>query len=821
VRRRWLLVSVALLALALLAGRVLSGWYVDYHWYASQGAQRLWLARATDLLLLRGAAFVAGFLFALANLLAVRHSVHSLRLPRRIGNIDFSEEVSDRILNATALAMAIFLGVVLAMPHDDWLSVELIRHGQRFGETDPYFQLDLATWLYHIPLESSVHLWAMVALIGMTLLVTFLYALTPSLRWEQGALYVSGYVRRHLFMLGAVLLLLMAWGYRLDAYGLLHQGTGPLGALSAIDHRVGIPSNLILAMIAVASAMLVAWAGWTGQVRVAFVTLTIMLLSALTVRQVVPTVAGRFVTSPDAESQEQSYREIRNGYTRRAFAVDEVVPVTPGQRTLALDDALGGASLWDGEALRRAMSSSRPGGRQNGALSWEGQDGRLVAFALQEPAGQAAEGGAAGWGLERVAADVTDDRGAPVARDHPELSASQPLLGVYVFDSASAWQSLLDTGAVAAGRPIVSLIDRVAHAWHLQNLALLRRDPGEPPARVVLRQDVQQRLQHLYPFFVQESRVAPLVWRDTVYWAVHLYDASDWYPLSTPYRVGTRSVRYQRLAAIGLVNALTGRVTAIPHARPGPMMATWLARFPELFTDGATFDAGLLLKVPPPSDGAWLVAQALAQAGLRGEFEARGRLPVQMIDSLFGRASLPPFLDRSTGALALSLPILEPTDEVRGLLVATGGPDVQFQWERWEERGPKWGRIVADLQVAVDSLPGNEAARPLPGAVRLVPSAAGPAALQTHYTVRPDGDMSVHVAAIRHGDSVFTGRTLFEAAGMPNPVETVEPLTPEEFRRRVAALYDAMREAMRRGDWAGIGATWDALGRLLRAARQP
>jgi hypothetical protein len=68
---------------------------------------------------------------------------------------------------------------------------------------------------------------------------------------------------------------------------------------------------------------------------------------------------------------------------------------------------------------------------------------------------------------------------------------------------------------------------------------------------------------------------------------------------------------------------------------------------------------------------------------------------------------------------------------------------------------------------------------------------------------------------------VFTGRTLFEAAGMPNPVETVEPLSPEEFRRRVAALYDAMRQAMRRGDWAGIGATWDALGRLLRAARQP
>jgi hypothetical protein len=37
----------------------------------------------------------------------------------------------------------------------------------------------------------------------------------------------------------------------------------------------------------------------------------------------------------------------------------------------------------------------------------------------------------------------------------------------------------------------------------------------------------------------------------------------------------------------------------------------------------------------------------------------------------------------------------------------------------------------------------------------------------------------------------------------------------------VGALYEAMREAMRRGDWAGVGATWEALGRLLRDARQP
>lgn len=815
--RRWLVPAVATIAVALLAGRVLSGWYVEYQWYASQGAQRLWQVRAADLLMLRGSAFVLGFLFALANLMAVRHSVRSLRLPRRIGNLDFSEEVPARILNSTAVVVSLVLGLVLAAPHDDWMLVDLIRHGVPFGETDPYFRLDLSTWLYHIPLESTVHLWAMLALVGMTLFVTFLYALTPSLRWEQGTLYVSGYVRRHLFILGAVLLLLLAWSYRLDAYGLLHVGTGPLGALSAVDHRVGIPSNLLLALIAIASALLVAWAGWGGQVRVAFFTLTVVLLAALTVGQVVPAVAGRFVTEPDAEDQEQSYREIRNGYTRRAYAVDEILRTDSTTRLPSYADAVRGASLWDSEALRRVVGGPRPGAAPNGPLAWEAQDGRLVAWQLVRPTASSMNP-LAPWGLERLAADVADDRGAAVRRDHPELAEPQALAGVIIHDSAAAWTAIDDTSS-GIGRPLRSLVDRVTHAWHLQNLSLLRQDAGEPPRRIVLHQDLQGRLRALYPFFRQESRPSPLIWRDTVYWAVPLYDASDWYPLSIPLRVGGESVRYHRLAAIALVNARSGRVTAVPHPRAGPMASTWMARFPELFTDATRLEPGFAPLVAPPGDGTWLVAQALAHAGLRGEYEARGRLPVQPIDSLFERAAMPPFLDRVTGELGLAIPILEPTDELRGLLVASGGVHPQLRWTRWEPRSAKWTTMVQSMQAVVDSLPTTREARPLPGAIRVVPSADGPVALQAFYSVRPDGGMQVHAAAIRHGDSVSTGRTFVDAAGMPDPVETVEPLTPEEFRRRVGVLYESMREAMRRGDWSGIGATWDALGRLLRSAR--
>jgi len=819
--RRWLLTTVALLAALLLAGRVLSGWYVDYQWYAAHGGGRLWLVRAMDFALLRGAAFLLASAFAFANLLAVRHSVRSLRLPRRVGNLEFSEEVSARILTGSALGLSLVIGVLLALPHDDWMAVELMRSGQPFGETDPYFRLDLGTWMYHLPLEASVHLWAIIALVAMTILVVFLYALTPSLRWDQGRLYVSGYVRRHLFALAAVLLLLLAWGYRLDAFGLLHEGTGPLGSISAIDHRVGIPSNLALALIAVSAAMLVAWAGWSGHVRVAFITITGMLLSTLTVRQIVPAVAGRFVTAVDVEAKEQSYRGIRNAYTRRAYGVDQVDPLPATDDHMAAGDVLRGASLWDGEALRREIASTRRGARPNGTMGWEVQGGRLVALSVQQPLGPGATGDAPAWGLARVAADVTDDRGSPVPRDHPELLDGQTIRGVLVSDSATSYYVLSDTSTEIAGRQLLTLTDRIAHAWHLQNPSLLKRRPGEPPLRVVLRRDVRDRVGTLYPFFAQGTRIMPMVWRDSLFWAVHLYAASDWYPLSSPYQLGGAEVRYLHHAAVALVNARSGRTTALPSPRAGPMAASWISRFPELFADAAMLDPELLAAIPPPVDAAWIVAQALAQAGMRGEFDARGHLPAQPMDSLFSWLSTPPFVDRVSGTLAIAIPILEATEDVRGLVIATGGPNATVRWER-SPTPPRFSRLVAELHNASDSLrTALRGTRSLPGPVRMLPTEAGPIAIQSLYAVRPDASMQVLMTALWRGGRVAVGRTLIEAAGLPEPSVSDEPLTPEDFRRRVAQLYESMREAMRRGDWSGIGAAYEALGRLLRSPRQP
>ena len=814
--RRWIVVTVTAAALLLILGRVLSGWYVDAQWYAALGATELWRAKAANLLLIRGGLFLLGTLFVFANLYAVRYSVQSLVLPRRVGNLEIGEEVPGRILVAVVALLSVLIAALLALPYDDWVTLELARHGALFGETDPFFNRDLAYWLHWMPLESGLHTWALIALISVTLVVIFLYALTPSLRWDGGRLQVTGHVRRHFFTLATILLLLLAWGYRLDAYSLLHHGSGPLGAFTATDYRVGIPMNLGLVLSAIVAAMLVGWAGWTGHLRAAFVTLTLMLVAALVVRQIVPPIAGRFRSADEPE--QRTYREIRNGYTRRAYDVDRL---TKGEEPAALpsfDVAVRGAGLWDGAALRRVLSR-RPAAVASGALGWESQDGRLVAFVADQPTGPATSDGRAAWGITRVAADVSDERGAPLVRDEADAFGGRVLAPVLVHESAASYYVLADTAGHAAAPALRGLRTRVAHAWHLQNLRLLRL-PADGTVRVMLHRDVRERVRALYPAFAQATQVSPLVWRDSLFWALPLYATSTWFPLSQEFHLGEAPVRYLRHAAVALVNAHTGAATAIADHDPEPVTASWMRRFPGLFTDAAALEPDLTRLLPPRVDGMLVATLAFGQVGVRGEFQPPAHLPRALVDTVFTLPSTTPWVDAATGFLRLSFPLLDPAERLRGVVTSGGGPRFLPRWHPIDSVGPHWQVIADRLQHAGDSLRASvRNIRTTAGPVRVIPTATGVIALQTTYVTRADRTPHVLFVTLLRGDEATAAPTVTGAAGMPVPVITAVPVTPEEFRARVQALYDSMRDAIRRGDWAAFGLAYDALGRLLRSPR--
>src|SRR3990172_2137831 len=100
--RRALALAGAALALALLAGRLLAGAYAEWAWFDALGMASVWRARLVALTSLRAGLFALAFAFAFVNLVAMRRSIVSLVLPRRLANLVIGEAGPGRLLTLAA-----------------------------------------------------------------------------------------------------------------------------------------------------------------------------------------------------------------------------------------------------------------------------------------------------------------------------------------------------------------------------------------------------------------------------------------------------------------------------------------------------------------------------------------------------------------------------------------------------------------------------------------------------------------------------------------------------------------------------------------------
>ncbi len=824
--RRTLLYLLSALALILLGGRILAAIYVDFQWYSSLGAADLWREKAFAMLVTRGGSALAAALFVFANLYAVRQSVVSLVLPRRVGNIEIGEEVSGRRMLAAAAVISLLLGGLLTLPRVSWISLLRVRHGATFGESDPYFENDFAFWVNWLPLEQAMFVWGLITVLATAAVVIFLYALTPSLRWERGSLFVSNYVRRHLTILGALLLVVLAWNYRLDGFGLLLSGSGPDGAFSYIDHRARLNANIWLSLITMVAALVIAWFGWSGQLRLALITVVGLLLLSVGLRTVMPAGIRRLAVVHDSEARERPYTAIRAGFTRRAFALDRVAIETEGLAFESAAEASRSVSVWDPLALARALAMGA--GRAEvvpPAVGWAPGPEGLIAVVPTPGSGVAPAARAEDWDLIRVLAMAGDMRGDPIAigadgRPFPRPQRSAPLV---VYPGATGHVILEDTFGRLGAPEIESLRSRLAHAWSMQNVPLLFGELPQIRPRIIMTRDLRERVRAIAPFLTVGTAIWPLVAADTVHWMVDLYSTSRTYPLSDRVLLGDREYRYAQRAATAIVNGSTGRVLLVADPGVDPVTRGFMTAFPSLFTTWNRVPESLIRAVPPAVDEVRMHAVVLARFGLRGETLRRGRpADWEGADTLFARGA-PPLFMVPGGALGWSHAVLDARDRIAGLVVGTGGEVRTSHWLPIPSEGERWPTTLDLLQRAVDTIADfPRDARGVRGRLRLLPTPEEPLILQTIYAWHDDAPPTLaRVAAIARG-RVRLGTSVAVALGVPDHAvtEDVQPLDPTEFRRRVAELYDAMRSAIARGDWVAFGTAYEALGTLLQRPSQ-
>lgn len=810
--RRGILGLLAGGALALLAGRWIAGLYADWALHEALGFGELWRLKASTALTLHVATFCIATMFAFVNLLAVRHSIVSLVMPSQLGGLEIAEEVPTERLTIIAAVLAILVGLLFTLLPQDWSAARLALDGVVFGELDPYLQRDLGHYVTWLPWERALQARAMTFTLAVATLVTLLYGATPSIRWTSAGPYLSTWVRRHLSLIGGLIIGLIGWGWHIDRYERLSPGSGVWldatteAVFSAFDYRIALPFRAIAAFATIPIAAVLVYSGWRGHLRSAAAMLGALILLGPVASAVLPAVAKQPLSTAEARQRLRPYRNTAALYTRRAFSVESIRTDSAAHSSIPLRLLSSSVSAWDPAALEAiALATARRDSAV--ALSWKSSGAGLQSLVLQRPR----RDGSGTWSSSRYLAPSADDAGKPF---HAPSLGDGRLKDVLVYPGASGSVLTPDLRGDLAAAPFERGVQRIGLAWSEQDPRLLLREVPLPRPRLMSTRDVRARLEATVPFLEAGPTITPYVRGDSLYWFVELFVTAARYPLSEGVRFNGRDVRYAAHAATALVQAQTGRVLLIPVDEPDPVMRNWMLRAGSVFTPLAAAPEWIRRERPPAVDALLLQGGALSKVGFPGDSLGPRRLtrPDDADADLVGGS--PTFFQiDAQGTLGWAVPVDIPSaGRTLGLLVARGGTNRRSEFIADEQ--PRWTTVLETLQGAADDAGfGRSLTNARRGRVQAIPTPGGAAWIQSYYEWPRDGVPRLAGVVVSTRGETVAARTLAEALGGQGTVNGA--LGGDAFRERVARLYDAMKAALQAGDWRAYGDAWAALGRVL------
>ena len=261
---------------------------------------------------------------------------------------------------ALAVVAVLLFGLYASSQWQVWL---LFRHAQPFGDVDPVLAKDVSFYIFQLPFLDLIrgYLFALVALSFVA--AGAVYGLAGAVDVDTSRrLRIAAPARRHLAVLAAAMLLVLAFGAYLDVPRLLTTPAGIIHGAANVDVAVRIPALRVLTVAALAGAALalyqLAVASWWPIITAAGLYIVVAVAGSAGAA-----VMQRFVVAPNEQVRETPFIERNIAATRKAFLLDDVEErELPGDTPLtradidANDATLRNVRLWDHEPLLQTFA---------------------------------------------------------------------------------------------------------------------------------------------------------------------------------------------------------------------------------------------------------------------------------------------------------------------------------------------------------------------------------------------------------------------------------------------------------------------------------
>ncbi len=326
-RARIILGVVAVLVVVLSILGTLTTEYVDYLWFAATGYTSVFWTELSTRVVLFLVVGVATGLAVVGNLILayrLRPAFRPMSLEQQ--NLErYRVAIEPRrklLLIAIGIVMAVFAGFTAQGSWQTWL---LWRNGTDFGITDPQFGMDVSFFAFDYPFYRLVlgFLFAIV-LFSLAGAAAVHYVFGGIRLQSKGDRFSSG-ARMHLSVLLGVFVLLKAFAYYLDRFGLVFSDrNGITTGASYTDVTALLPAKTILMFVAAICAIAFFANIFFRNFALPALALVLLIVSSLAIGGAYPAIVQQFIVRPNADVKEAPYIERNILATRAAYGIDEV-----------------------------------------------------------------------------------------------------------------------------------------------------------------------------------------------------------------------------------------------------------------------------------------------------------------------------------------------------------------------------------------------------------------------------------------------------------------------------------------------------------------
>ena len=552
------------------------------------------------------------------------------------------QSYSDLIVKSIAVFLIGFIALIAASNSaSSWVSVLQFIHSQSFNKTDPIFAQDIGFYIFRLPFWDGLRqVLLMLSVWGLAITGTIYSLKGVFLSKTKG---VSRPIRIHLTIVCSAIVLLIGWGFWLNRFHLINESSGVVFGIGYTDANARIFGlNLMaIATLILTLFLLISIVRWRpkGLMTAA----SIFILSWMVLLGIYPWFIQQFVVRPNELVKEKPYLENNIQNTQAAYQLDNIqtqdfnVQANLTRADLSKNAAtLNNVRLWDyrpllqtyrqlqeirsyyrfhdvdvdryqlKDGLQQVMLSARELESNQlpaQAKNWVNQQLKYTHGhgLVMSPVNRVTKDGLPDFFIQdippksKVGLDITEP-----GIYYGELTNSYIFTGTetdefdYPEGGSNAFTRYSGQGGVAISNPIRKL----AYALDLQNFQILISNYFKDTTKIHYHRAVLDRVQHIAPFLKYDQDPYLVLDEGKPTWVIDAYTVSDQYPYSEPSPLGLRDrqiteqgfsfnrsqINYIRNSVKVLVNAYNGDVKFVVVDPNDPIIKTFQAIFPSIFT---------------------------------------------------------------------------------------------------------------------------------------------------------------------------------------------------------------------------------------------